>query len=48
MFWKVTFSYVVEGGLQGAFAARDYKTVKLRDANGELMGAQNGMLLREL
>jgi hypothetical protein len=48
-FWKVTFSYspfpLVDdlGNL-----IRDYKTVKLRDDNGEFIGAQNGQLLGEL
>jgi hypothetical protein len=46
-FWKVTFSYAEQGGLLGKIG-RDYKTVKLRDSDGELMGAQGGMLLSSL
>jgi hypothetical protein len=43
-FWKITFSYASgDSGL--AAIDRDYKTVKLRDSDGELMGVQNGMLL---
>ena len=43
-FWSVTFSYTTsDEGL--AALARSYKTVKLRDGNGELMGARNGMVL---
>jgi len=47
LFWKVTFSYYESGGPLGLIS-RDYKTVKLRDSNGELMGAQGGMLLSAL
>jgi hypothetical protein len=46
-FWKVTFSYdPVSGGLGSVM--REYKTVKLRDGNGEFIGAQNGVLLGQL
>jgi hypothetical protein len=46
-FWKVTFSYTLgDSGL--ASLSRDYKTVKLRDSDGELMGVQNGMLLSSM
>jgi hypothetical protein len=47
LFWKVTFSYTESDSGLGPLD-RDYKTVKLRDANGELMGAQGGMLLSAL
>jgi hypothetical protein len=43
-FWKITFSYsLTDSGFEAD--SRDYKTVKLRDSDGELMGVQNGMLL---
>ncbi len=43
-FWKITFSYSApDSGFEAL--DRDYKTVKLRDSDGELMGVQNGMLL---
>ena len=43
-FWKITFSYSLgDSGFEAI--DRDYKTVKLRDSDGELMGVQNGMLL---
>ena len=43
-FWSVTFSY--PNGDEGLAAlARSYKTVKLRDHNGEFIGARNGMVL---
>lgn len=45
-FWKVTLSYP-DGSGWGSLS-RDYKTVKLRDSDGELMGAQDGMLLSAL
>jgi hypothetical protein len=46
-FWTITFSYTTgDSGL--AAISRDYKTVKLRDSDGELMGARNGMLLGEM
>ena len=46
-FWKVTFSYA-DGDSGFAAISRSYKTVKLRNSNGEFMGAQNGMLLGAL
>jgi len=46
-FWKITFSYALgDSGFEADM--RDYKTVKLRDIDGELMGVQNGMLLSQL
>jgi len=42
-FWQVTFSYSTVSGGQDPLA-RSYKTVKLRDEDGELMGARNGFL----
>ena len=45
-FWKITFSYPGDSGSVLAGYARDYKTVKLRDADGELFGAQSGMQLK--
>jgi hypothetical protein len=46
-FWKITFSYTLgDSGFEAL--SRDYKTVKLRDSDGEFMGVQNGMLLSAL
>jgi hypothetical protein len=46
-FWKITFSYTLgDSGVEAL--SRDYKTVKLRDSDGELMGVQNGMLLSNI
>jgi len=42
-FWQVTFSYSTVAGSHDPLA-RSYKTVKLRDEDGELMGARNGFL----
>ena len=47
-FWKVTFSYDTSNPTSLMRILRDYKTVKLRDDNGEFMGAQDGKLLGEL
>ena len=47
-FWKVTFSYDTTNPTSLLRMLRDYKTVKLRDANGEFMGAQDGNLLAAL
>jgi hypothetical protein len=46
-FWKVTFSYYPKEDQSPLLQLRVYKTVKLRDNNGEFMGAQNGKLLGE-
>jgi len=43
-YWMITFSYAPDDQKTGEFG-RDYKTVKLRDSDGELIGARNGMLL---
>lgn len=47
-FWKITLSYTEadDGGL--ASLSREYKTMKLRDEDGELMGARNGFLIDSL
>ena len=45
-FWKITLSYTEEDGL--GTISREYKTVKLRDADGELMGARTGFLIDSL
>ncbi len=47
-FWKVTFSYGATHGISLGSLLRDYKTVKLRDDNGEFIGAQDGKLLGDL
>ena len=47
-FWKVTFSYDTTNPTNLLRGLRDYKTVKLRDTDGEFMGAQNGNLLAQL
>lgn len=49
-FWKVTFSYNSSQNEPSSLMSllRTYKTVKLRDDNGEFIGAQNGKLLGEL
>jgi hypothetical protein len=48
-FWKVTFSYESGKSSQVLMSlSRDYKTVKLRDVDGEFMGAQDGNLLAVL
>lgn len=46
-FWTVTFSYENGNGSLGRWD-REYKTVKLRDVNGDFIGARNGMLLGEM
>jgi hypothetical protein len=46
-FWTVTFSYSPAEGSVVPFS-RDYKTVKLKDSDGELIGARNGLLLSEM
>lgn len=52
--WKITFSY--SSGMQIPASMtrsgrdeldRDYWTVKVRDSDGEFIGAQNGLLLGE-
>ena len=40
--WKVTFSYG-----EDIRKGRDYKTVKPRNTDGELLGARNGYLLED-
>jgi hypothetical protein len=52
--WKVTFSYSSGMRLPGSITRsgkdewdRDYWTVKVRDSDGEFIGAQNGVLLGE-
>ncbi len=46
-FWTVAFSYSLgDKGFESL--SRDYKTVKLRDSDGELIGARNGVLLGEM
>ncbi len=49
-FWKVTFSYDSPQNERSSLMSllRTYKTVKLRDDNGEFIGAHNGKLLGEL
>lgn len=52
-FWKVTFSYDTNAPSTGLAVRvpsllRDFKTVKIRDDNGELIGAQNGALLGQM
>ena len=47
-FWKVTFSYDTTSPSAFLKNLRDYKTVKLRDIDGEFMGAQDGNLLATL
>ena len=48
-FWKVTLSYDSGKSNLGLLSlSRDYKTVKLRDDTGELIGAQNGVLLGQM
>ena len=49
-FWKVTFSYDSGQYTPSSLMSllRTYKTVKLRDDNGEFIGAQDGKLLGEL
>jgi len=43
-FWKITFSYPTAAfGVESL--GRAYKTVKLKDSNGEFIGAQNGALV---
>ena len=44
-FWNVTFSYATRTRLEESDFFRDFKTVRLRDADGEFMGARNGMVL---
>ena len=45
-FWTVAFSY--RAGDEGlAMLSRAYKTIKLRDSNGEFVGARNGVILGE-
>jgi len=53
LFWKITFSYYENGGEHAAArhilsGLKTYKTVKIRDSNGEFMGAQDGMRLAPL
>ena len=43
-FWWVTFSYPRQENRIEPFY-REYRTVKLRNADGELMGARNGTFL---
>ncbi len=43
-FWWVTFSYPRQEARIEPFY-REYRTVKLRNADGELMGARNGTFL---
>jgi hypothetical protein len=46
-FWTVAFSYALgDSGFEAM--SRDYKTVKLRDSNGELIGVRNGVLLGQM
>ena len=46
-FWTIAFSYTLgDSGFDAL--SRDYKTVKLRDSDGELIGARNGVLLGEM
>jgi hypothetical protein len=46
-FWKITLSY--PAGDEGfARLDREYKTVKLRDSDGEFMGARTGFLIDSL
>ena len=42
-YWKVMFSYPRDQGRIEPFY-RDYRTVRLRDADGAFMGARNGLL----
>lgn len=42
--WYVTFSYPRQEGETEPFY-REYRTIKLRSADGELMGARNGTFL---
>ncbi len=42
-YWYVTFSYPRQEGRVEPFY-REYRTVKLRNADGELMGVRNGTL----
>ncbi len=44
-FWNITFSYSPH--VMGSGLVREFKTVKLRNGNGELIGARNGMVLSE-
>lgn len=39
--WKITFSFREDLG-------RDYKTVLLRNSDGEFLGARNGVLLDQI
>jgi hypothetical protein len=43
-YWFVTFSYPRQEGRVEPFY-REYRTVKLRNSDGELMGARNGTFL---
>jgi hypothetical protein len=47
-FWKVTFSYDSSSPSSVMRILPEYKTVKLRDDDGEFIGAQNGVLLGQL
>lgn len=46
-FWRVTFSYDSSSDRPSSFTSllRAYKTVKIRDDNGEFIGANDGNLL---
>jgi hypothetical protein len=46
-FWKITFSYPKRVQIVESID-RDYKTVKLKDSDGELVGAQSGVLLGQM
>lgn len=43
-YWWITFSYPRQEGKVEPFY-REYRTVKLRNSDGELMGARNGTFL---
>ena len=44
-FWSVTFSYSTKTLSEGNEFFRDFKTIRLRDADGEFVGARDGMVL---
>ena len=44
-FWSVTFSYPTRTKQEESEYFRDFKTIRLRDVDGEFVGARNGMVL---
>jgi hypothetical protein len=48
LYWRVTFSYEPTPTVALLRSLRKYKTIKLRDGDGEFVGAQDGRLLAQL